>query len=82
MKNDTMDYFVIGNFCHMHGGKRDSNRNYTNYRASISGCGSKRIGEGFTEEFGKESKIEYQSAQGDFGTAQLIAKSYVNSKKM
>lgn len=26
-------------------------------------------------------KIEYQSAQGDFGTAQLIAKSYVNSKK-
>lgn len=26
-------------------------------------------------------KIEYQSAQGDFGTAQLIAKSYVNAKK-
>lgn len=30
---------------------------------------------------GKKVKIEYQSAQGDFGTAQLIAKSYVNSKK-
>ena len=30
---------------------------------------------------GKNIKIEYQSAQGDFGTAQLIAKSYVSSKK-
>ncbi len=29
----------------------------------------------------KKVKIEYQSAQGDFGTAQLIAKSYVSSKK-
>ncbi|MDO4690994.1 MAG: ABC transporter substrate-binding protein [Fusobacterium sp.] len=29
----------------------------------------------------KNIKIEYQSAQGDFGTAQLIAKSYVTSKK-
>lgn len=33
------------------------------------------------KNFGKKVKIEYQSAQGDFGTAQLIAKSYVNSKK-
>lgn len=34
------------------------------------------------KEKGKENiKIEYQSAQGDFGTAQLIAKSYVNAKK-
>lgn len=33
------------------------------------------------ENLGKKVKIEYQSAQGDFGTAQLIAKSYVNSKK-
>ena len=30
---------------------------------------------------GKNIKIEYQSAQGDFGTAQLIAKSYASSKK-
>ena len=29
----------------------------------------------------KNIKIEYQSAQGDFGTAQLIAKSYASSKK-
>lgn len=33
------------------------------------------------KNLGKKVKIEYQSAQGDFGTAQLIAKSYVNSKK-
>ncbi len=33
------------------------------------------------KDLGKRLKIEYQSAQGDFGTAQLIAKSYVNSKK-
>ena len=30
---------------------------------------------------GKNIKIEYQSAQGDFGTAQLIAKSYATAKK-
>ncbi|MBQ3437766.1 MAG: ABC transporter substrate-binding protein, partial [Fusobacterium sp.] len=29
----------------------------------------------------RDIKIEYQSAQGDFGTAQLIAKSYVSTKK-
>lgn len=29
----------------------------------------------------KKIKIEFQSAQGDFGTAQLIAKSFVSSKK-
>ncbi len=29
----------------------------------------------------KNIKIEYQSAQGDFGTAQLIAKSFVSAKK-
>ena len=33
------------------------------------------------KEKGKNIKIEYQSAQGDFGTAQLIAKSYASSKK-
>lgn len=33
------------------------------------------------KDLGKRLKIEYQIAQGDFGTAQLIAKSYVNSKK-
>ncbi len=33
------------------------------------------------KNLGKKVKIEHQSAQGDFGTAQLIAKSYVNSKK-
>ncbi|KYM46332.1 ABC transporter substrate-binding protein [Fusobacterium necrophorum] len=33
------------------------------------------------KNLGKKVKIDYQSAQGDFGTAQLIAKSYVNSKK-
>ncbi|MBQ3436993.1 MAG: ABC transporter substrate-binding protein [Fusobacterium sp.] len=29
----------------------------------------------------RDIKIEYQSAQGDFGTAQLIAKSFVSAKK-
>lgn len=33
------------------------------------------------KNLGEKVEIEYQSAQGDFGTAQLIAKSYVNSKK-
>ena len=60
---------------------RYKNWSYSNYGASIFRFTRKGFIKALEKEGYGEKNIEYQNAQGDFGTAQIIANSFKNDNK-